>query len=95
MKQLGSLKTRAKEVPGKQRSSVRQTPPKASNALSQQGVRFRALACFWTGRAADAVGQHLEGKIKEREPIGSIALVLLMFSGAVENAVVPRQSLRH
>ena len=94
MKQLGSLKTRAKEVPAKQRSSVRQAHPKASNTLSQQGVRFRALSCVWNGRAADAVGQRVEGKIKGREPNGSIALVLLMFLGAMENAVVPRQRLR-
>ena len=66
-----------------------------SNALSQQGARFRALACVWTGRVADAVGQRLEGKIKECEPDGSITLLLLMFLGAVEFAAVPRQRLRH
>ena len=65
-----------------------------SNTLSQQVVRLRALACVWTGQAADATGQRLERKIKEREPNGSIALVLLMFLGAVEFVVVPRQRLR-
>ena len=34
-------------------------------------------------------------KRKEREPNGSIALVLLIFFGVVANAMVPRQLLRH
>ena len=66
-----------------------------SNALSRLGVRHRIAACVWTGWAVDAVGQHLERKIKGYEPSGSIALLLLIFLGAVENAVVPRQRLRH
>ena len=94
MKQLGSLKTRAKEVPGKQRSSVHQTHPKASNALSKLGVRHRGATCVRAGWAVDAVGQHLERKIKGHEPDGSITLLLLMFLGAVENAVVPQRRLR-
>ena len=68
-----------------------QTP---SAALSQPDVQHRDAARVWAGWAADAVGQHLEGKIKELEPMGSIALVLLMFLGAVDNAVVPRRRLR-
>lgn len=94
MQQLDLLETRAKEVPAKQRSSVRQAHPKASNGLSQLGVRHRIAACVWTGRASDAVGQRLERKIKGCEPDGSITLLLLMFLGAVENAVVPGQRLR-
>ena len=66
-----------------------------SNTLSQLGVRHRIATCIWVRCAADAVGQCLERKIKAREPNGSIALVLLMFLSAVENAVVPRQRLRH
>ena len=65
-----------------------------SNTLSKPGVRHRIAACVWTGRAPDAVGQRLERKIKGREPNGSIALVMLMFLGVVENAMVPRQRLR-
>ena len=65
-----------------------------SNALSQPGVRHRGAACVWAGWAVDAVGQHLERKIKGCELDGSITLLLLMFLGAVENAVVPRQRLR-
>ena len=66
-----------------------------SNALSQLGVRRRIATCIWVRCAADAVRHRLERKIKAREPNGSIALVLLMFLGAMENAVVPRQRLRH
>ena len=69
-----------------------QTP---SNTLSHLGVRRRGAACVWAGWAVDAVGQHLERKIKGCEPNVSIALVLLMFLGAVEFAAVPRQRLRH
>lgn len=69
-----------------------QTP---SNALSQLGVHDRAMACAWAGWAPDAAEQRLEGEIKEREPNGSIVLVLLMFLGAVEFVVVPRELLRH
>ena len=65
-----------------------------SNALSQLGARHRIAARVWTGCASDATGQRLERKIKGCELGGSIALVLLMFLGAVENAVVPRQRLR-
>ncbi|MCR9195398.1 MAG: hypothetical protein NXH88_11735 [Hyphomonas sp.] len=66
-----------------------------SNALSQLGMRHRGATCVRAGWAADAVGQHLERKIKGCEPNGSIALLLLMFLGAVEFAAVPQQRLRH
>ena len=65
-----------------------------SNGLSRLGVRHRIAACVWTGCVSDATGQRLERKIKGCELGGSITLLLLMFSGAVENAVVPRQRLR-
>ena len=68
-----------------------QTP---SDALSQLGVRHRDAARVWAGWATDAAGQRLERKIKGCELDGSITLLLLMFLGAVENAVVPRQRLR-
>ena len=65
-----------------------------SDALSQPSVRHRIAACVWTGCASDAAGQRLERKIKGYEPDGSITLLLLMFLGAVENAVVPQRRLR-
>lgn len=65
-----------------------------SNTLSQPGVLHRIATCIWVRCAADAVGQRLERKIKGREPNGSIALVLLMFLGAVEFVAVPRERLR-
>ena len=69
-----------------------QTP---SAALSQPGVQHRDAARVWAGWAADAVGQHLERKIKGCELDGSITLLLLMFLGAVEFAAVPQRRLRH
>lgn len=68
-----------------------QMPP---STLSQPGVLHRIATCIWVRCAADAVGQRLERKIKRYEPNGSITLLLLMFLGAMENAVMPRQRLR-